>query len=203
LLKLLKIHEMAASSSAWCINCIPEAPMTKEAYARAYQDGMPLTLRFLLSRGVARDMAEEVSQAAWMRGWERLSQLRNDKMISTWVNTIALNIYRRAIRYERRIQTLEDPMYAKSTMNWAALDLGRILRFCRLPDRQILEAQMGGRTAEEIAQEQGLSQTAVRIRLLRARRAARHAAEKIHMHGDRTGGRRLSTSASKTAAAAA
>jgi len=153
--------------------------MTREAYARAYQDGLPITFRFLLSRGVARDTAEEISQAAWMRGWERLGQLRSEELVSTWVNTIALNLYRRAIRQERRLQVLRDPMYAKSTMNWAAIELSRILRFCRLPDRQLLEAQMGGQTAEEIAHDQGVSQTAIRIRLLRARRAARQAAENI------------------------
>ena len=155
--------------------------MTREAYARAYQDGLPLTLRFLLSRGVTRDTAEEISQAAWMRGWERLGQLRSDELISTWVNTIALNLYRRAIRQERRLQGLKEPLYAKSTVNWAAIELRRILRFCRLPDRQLLEAQMVGQTAEEIAQDQGVSQTAIRIRLLRARRAARQAAENIRI----------------------
>jgi DNA-directed RNA polymerase specialized sigma24 family protein len=153
--------------------------MTREAYARAYQEGFPLTFRFLLSRGVTHDTAEEISQAAWMRGWERLGQLRSDELISTWVNTIALNLYRRAIRQERRLQGLQDPLYAKSTMNWAAIDLRRILRFCRRPDRLLLEAQMGGQTAEEIARAQGVSQTAIRIRLLRARRAARHAAEDV------------------------
>jgi len=153
--------------------------MTREAYAKAYQDGLPITFRFLLSRGVHRDAAEEVSQAAWMRGWERLAQLRSDDLVSTWINTIALNIYRRAIRQERRFQTLQDPLYARSSMNWAAMELGRILRFCRLPDRQLLEAQMGGLTAQEIAQAEGVSQTAIRIRLLRARRAARQAAEKV------------------------
>ena len=87
--------------------------MTRDAYARAYQDGFPLTFRFLLSRGVGRDTAEEISQAAWIRGWERLNQLRSDEMICTWVNTIALNLYRRAIRQERRHQVLQDPVYAK------------------------------------------------------------------------------------------
>ena len=151
--------------------------MTSADYAQAYQDGVKLTFRFLLSRGVAPDPAEEISQAAWFRGWERLGQLRNDEMISTWVNTIALNLYRRAIRTERRLQGLQDPLYAKNTMNWAAIDLSRILGFCRLPDRELLEAQMRGNTAQEIARQRGVSQTAIRIRLLRARRAARKAAE--------------------------
>jgi len=151
--------------------------MTSEEYAQAYQDGIKLTFRFLLSRGVGPDSAEEISQAAWFRGWERLGQLRNDDQVSTWINTIALNLYRRAIRVERRLQCLKDPLFAKTTMNWAAIDVSRILGFCRLPDRQLLEAQMRGNTAQEIAHQRGVSQTAIRIRLLRARRAARKAAE--------------------------
>jgi DNA-directed RNA polymerase specialized sigma24 family protein len=147
--------------------------MTREAYERAYKDGVNYTIRFLLSRG------EDITQAAWLRGWERLGQLRNDELVFTWVNTIALNLYRRSIRQERRCQSLQDPMYTKGSMNWAAIDLSRILRFCRTPDRLLLEAQIGGSTAKEIAKAQGVSQTAIRIRLLRARRAARKAAEAL------------------------
>ena len=72
--------------------------MTKEGYGQAYQRGFELTVRFLLSRGVQRDNAREVAQAAWVRAWERLSQLRDDNLVVTWVNTIALNVYRGLIR---------------------------------------------------------------------------------------------------------
>lgn len=156
--------------------------MTREEYAQAYQSGIQLTFRFLLSRGVGRDSAEENSQAAWMRGWERLDQLRSDEMVTTWVNSIALNLYRRSLLKERRWELLRDLRYAHTmpkwgVTNWAAIDVSRILAFCRLPDRLLLEAQMDGKTAEEIAAQEGVSQTAIRIRLLRARRAARKVAE--------------------------
>jgi DNA-directed RNA polymerase specialized sigma24 family protein len=151
--------------------------MTREAFERAYNEGRHYTLRFLLSRGAAQDSAEDIAQTAWLRGWERLSQLRNDELVLVWVNTIALNLYRRSIRQERRFQNLQDPIYTPGSMNLAAIDLARILAFFRAPDRLLLEAQIGGSSAKEIAKAQGLSQTAVRIRLFRARRAARKAAE--------------------------
>jgi len=154
-----------------------ESEMTREAYERAYSEGRHYTLRFLLSRGAGQDSAEDIAQTAWLRGWERLSHLRNDELVLVWVNTIALNLYRRSIRQERRFQNLQDPIYTPGSMNLAALDLARILGFCRTPDRLLLEAQIGGSSAKEIAKAQGLSQTAVRIRLFRARRAARRAAE--------------------------
>ena len=117
-----------------------------------------------------------------MRGWEHLAQLRSDELVTTWVNTIALNLYRRSLRRERKLQLLYDLPYASTIPNWgaansAAIDLSRILAFCRLPDRLLLEAQMDGKTAQEIAAQEGVSQTAIRIRLLRARRAARKIAE--------------------------
>jgi DNA-directed RNA polymerase specialized sigma24 family protein len=156
--------------------------MTREEYAQAYQDGVHVTFRFLLSRGVGRDSAEENSQAAWMRGWEHLDQLRSDELLTTWVNTIALNLYRRSLRRERKLQFLQDLRYASAmpnwgSTNWAAIDVSRILSFCRLSDRLLLEAQMDGMTAQEMADQEGVSQTAIRIRLLRARRAARKVAE--------------------------
>jgi RNA polymerase sigma-70 factor (ECF subfamily) len=153
--------------------------MTREAYERAYSDGRHYTLRFLLSRGAAQDTAEDIAQTAWLRGWERLNQLRNDELVLAWVNTIALNLYRRSVRQERRFQNLQDPMYTSGSMNLAAIDLARILAFCQTRDRLLLEAQIGGSTAKEIAKALGLSQTAIRIRLFRARRAARKAAETL------------------------
>ena len=151
--------------------------MTREEYGQAYQRGYDLTIRLLLSRGAPRDRAREVAQAAWTRGWERLSQLRNDSLVGTWVNTIALNVYRSVLRSERAFQSLPE-FYTGTGVNLAAIDLNRILKFCAPRDRALLELQMQGDTAEEIARKQGVTETAIRIRLLRARRAARSKAER-------------------------
>jgi len=151
--------------------------MTREEYGQAYQRGYNLTVRLLLSRGAQRDRAREVAQAAWARGWERLTQLRNDHLVVTWVNTIALNVYRSVLRSEPCYQELPE-LSTKAGVNLAAIDIARILRICRPCDRVLLEQQMRGVTAEEIARDQGVTETAIRIRLLRARRAARSRVEK-------------------------
>ncbi len=155
--------------------------MTREGYAKAYQSGFDRTMRFLISHGLSGDYARDIAQAAWARGWERLDQLRQEPMIFTWVNTIALNFYRRAIRSERAFQALPE-LSTSAGPDLAAIDLRRLLTFCRPCDRNLLEEQMRGATAEEMARDLGVSETAVRIRLLRARRAARMAAEKQRMH---------------------
>src|SRR5580700_2537193 len=125
-----------------------EGTMTRDEYGQAYQAGFNLTIRLLLSRGAERERAKEVAQGAWTRGWERLSQLRNDSLVVTWVNTIALNAYRSVLRSEPAYQTLPE-LSTKVGVNLAAIDVARILKICRPHDRFLLEEQMRGATAEE------------------------------------------------------
>lgn len=150
--------------------------MTREGYGQAYQYGFDLTLRFLRSRGVPSERASEVTQAAWAKGWERLEQLQNESMVVTWVNAIALNAYRRVARSEPVWQGLPD-LRTRPAVNLAAIDMARILKVCGPGDRALLEQQMKGLTPREIARMRGVPESAIRIRLLRARRAARQRIE--------------------------
>jgi DNA-directed RNA polymerase specialized sigma24 family protein len=147
--------------------------MTGSTYGQAYQAGFERTIRFLISRGAGRDRAQEAAQAAWVRGWERLNQLRNEEMLLTWVNTIALNLYRRVLKREERFHQPLPELYSRLRIDMAAIDVARILKFCRPRERQLLELQMQGVTTQEIARHNGVTETAIRIRLMRARRAAR------------------------------
>lgn len=147
--------------------------MTQETYGEMYQTGFHLTLRFLRSRGVPWDRASEVAQAAWAKGLERLAQLENDTMVVTWVNTIALNAWARLRRREPLWQDLTDVSTSSSGINTAAIDMARILRICCPGDRALLRYQMNGLTPSEIARMRGVPESAMRIRLMRARHAAR------------------------------
>jgi DNA-directed RNA polymerase specialized sigma24 family protein len=146
--------------------------MTRESYGKAYQQGFGVTIRFLLSRGVRWERASEAAQAAWAKGWERLDQLRNEDMVVTWVNAIAINVYRRALRSEPEWQALPE-LRTMPRVNTAAIDMARILKVCCPRDRALLSYQMNGLTCSEIARMRGMPESAVPIRLLRARRAAR------------------------------
>lgn len=145
--------------------------MTHDHYGEAYQKGFTCTVRFLISRGVPGDAAQEVAQSAWTRGWEKHDQLRNDDMVVTWVNTIAINTYRRDLRREPHYVSVPD--LRTPEMNWAAVDVGRILRLCCPRDRTLLEQQMQGLTSGEIARQEGVPTATVRVRLLRAGKSAR------------------------------
>src|ERR1700722_2038549 len=146
--------------------------MTCEEYGNAYKRGYNLTVRFLVSRGLTYDGAQETAQAAWVKGWERLGQLRDANMVLTWMNSIALNIHRSCVRREPFLQTLPE-LATPPKVNLAAIDVGRILQTCKKNDRLVLQRHyLEGYKVQEIAHAHGWTETAVRIRLLRARRAA-------------------------------
>ena len=146
--------------------------MTSEEYGSAYGKGFIRTVRLLSMRGLSCDGAQELAQAAWVRGWERLAQLRDPKMVVTWINSIALNMFRTSLRREPFLQELPEVL-TPPTVNLAAIDVQRILKFCRTNDRLVLQRRyLEGHDVREIAQAHGWSETAVRIRLLRSRRAA-------------------------------
>ena len=150
--------------------------MTKEAYGKAYEEGLIRTLRFLLSRGVPPSLAPDMAQLAWVRGFERLSQLRQEEMVVTWINTIALNLSRRSIRkygYETRAEqaaNVADLMLLKCGL--AKIDLDRIFKMIPIKHKRILQEELEGLSCAEVAVEKGTTETAVRISRLRARRIA-------------------------------
>jgi DNA-directed RNA polymerase specialized sigma24 family protein len=145
--------------------------MTREEYGSAYSKGYTVTVRFLVSRGLTYDSAQETAQAAWAKGWERLAQLRDSNMVLTWMNSIALNIHRSCMRREPFLHPLPE-LATSPKVNLAAIDVGRILKTCKQNDRLVLQRHyLEGYKVQEIAHANGWTETAVRIRLLRARRA--------------------------------
>ncbi len=145
--------------------------MTTEEYGSAYKQGYDRTARLLVKQGLSWDGAWETAQAAWVRGWEKRNQLRDPSMVMTWINTIALNMYRSSLRREPFLQDLPD-VPAPPEKHLAAIDVQFILQSCKKKHRMVLQSYyLEGCKAEEIAHTQGSSVVAVRLRLLRARRA--------------------------------
>ena len=146
--------------------------MTQERYGQAYRQGFYRTVRFLRSRGASLNDAEDVAQAAWLQGWLKLTQLRDEATVVSWINTIAINYHRRGVQREARYQPLPE-LCGRVEIDLAPLDTAKILTTCRPGDRILFEHQLGGLTTEEMAQKHRVSTTAIRIRLLRARRNVR------------------------------
>ncbi|MEP7354391.1 MAG: hypothetical protein ABI824_14290 [Acidobacteriota bacterium] len=96
-------------------------------------------------------------------------------MLLPWINTIALNLFRKVLRSNNNEETLYPSHYDRlhTGMNWAAIDVKKILDGCSVKDRRLLEEQLRGTSSKELAERAGITQTAMRLRLLRARRSAR------------------------------
>jgi RNA polymerase sigma factor (sigma-70 family) len=148
-----------------------QATVTADEYGDAYHRGFPITVRFLVSRGVSYDTAVDTAQAAWAKGWERRSQLRDHSLVSTWANSIAWNIHRSSLRRDPAPQAMIE-VWVLPHINLAAIDVNRALATCRPIEREVLESHyFEGYKVQEIAERHGWTETAVRIRLLRARRS--------------------------------
>jgi RNA polymerase sigma factor (sigma-70 family) len=146
--------------------------MTIEEYGSGYKNGYARTTRLLVTRGLSWDDAQEIAQAAWARGWEKRDQLRDSTTLLKWINTIALNMYRSGLRRDALLEELPE-LAAPPEKHLAAIDAQFILQTCKENDRIVLRSfYLEDCKAEEIARAQGLSVTAVRLRLFRARRAA-------------------------------
>ncbi len=145
--------------------------MDAEEFGDAYVKAFSRTVKILLSQGVPISAAEEASQAAWARGWEFRGQLRNHAFLTTWINRIAINYYRRSQKQTNREEPITaDPICDPTTT--AAFDVTKILGLCEERHRNLLLLQLAGRTTDEIATELGTTNIAVRVRLTRARRQA-------------------------------
>lgn len=149
-----------------------EGCIQQDAFAHAYDRGFLTTLRFLRSLGASIDMAEEVAQAAWSRGWQYRAQLVNPLLAGPWVNTIARNLYWNVISMQQRFEKLED--YPVSSSIVSSLEASDMMDSCsELESRMLTLFYIEGYTTMEIAEKEGLCPTTVRVRLMRIRRGLR------------------------------
>jgi RNA polymerase sigma-70 factor (ECF subfamily) len=145
--------------------------MKQNDYGEAFATGYSATRRFLLAQGAAMEEAEEIAQAAWVRGWEYRDQLRDPGMVGFWVNSIARNLFR--ARFRGPMTTPIDGLNPSYTMDLESIELSRMLERCPERDRTLLEQSLEGYSAEEIARDSGITSTGIRVRLLRIRQSLR------------------------------
>jgi len=145
--------------------------MRAHDYAEAFENGYGATRRFLLSRGALVEDAEEIAQAAWVRGWEFRGQLRDPSRVSYWVNSIARNLFRAKFRgpVTEPLNGV-DPIYS---MNHEAIEVRRLLDRCSDRDRALLLKSLEGYSPKEIARSEGITSTGIRVRLLRISQSLR------------------------------
>jgi RNA polymerase sigma-70 factor (ECF subfamily) len=127
---------------------------------------------FLLCR--SRVEAEDATQEAFVRAFERWDRLRSQSWAASWVTTTALNVARRGLRRRPRgLQTRESDNSAANS-----IDLWAMVR--RLPRRQqetvVLHYRMD-LSVREIAVILGCQEGTIRTHLARAREVLRRSLE--------------------------
>lgn len=153
----------------------PKASMTRTKFSKAYRSGFDRTVRFLLSRGIVKPKAEESAQAAWAKGWEKRSHLREPSRVVEWVNSIALNNYRGRLRKEQLEEALPviDPPAPPRDVN-SRLDMEKSAGRCSQRDWKLLrDRYVKGFTSVEIAEDLGVKPVTIRVRLSRAKQKLR------------------------------
>ncbi len=133
-----------------------------------------------------RELAADVAQEAFVRAWRALGKFRGDAQFSTWLHRITVNtgltLRRRAGRH--RADSIDDVVWEPEAsgispeMAGEATDLrDRLVRALEaLPagNREVVVLKdVHGWPHGEIAEHLGISVTAAKVRLHRARRALR------------------------------
>jgi RNA polymerase sigma factor (sigma-70 family) len=147
-------------------------PVTPQEFAEAYRIGFPMTARLLMKKGLTPDLAVEISQTAWMKAWEHLAQLRNRDSLLPWVRCIALNHLRTFVKRSIRWETLENVAAFHPAVT-ARVESERILECCNEKQRTLLARYyLEGLSVRDIAEQDGCSELAIRLKLCRARKSA-------------------------------
>lgn len=131
--------------------------------------------------------AEELTQDAFVRAWERLETFRGDARFSTWLHRVAVNVVlqsRRTLGRRRDREELTDDLTryerrARDAMPGTRLDLEKAI--AGLPDgaREVLVLRdVQGYKYREIAEMLGLAVGTVKAQIHRARRLVQEALER-------------------------
>ena len=153
--------------------------ISETAFSEGYTRCFFRTEAFLRSRGLNPTQAEELAQAAWSKGWESRHQLQDAESLLPWVNTIALNLVRKAYRTslvlkEIAIESLPLAGEPFESPLAASLDLNCLLRGLRPRDCALIErCYISGSTTAEASAECGATPLALRLRMHRALSRAR------------------------------
>lgn len=116
------------------------------------------------------DTANDVAQSAWAAAWRNRNRLREPDKVRGWLLTIAANEARRSLR-RRRLRRLI-PLADEASRTVPArqpdeqIDLIQAIQRLRPRDREILARRYAlGETSQEIADQVGMSDSGVRVRI--------------------------------------
>jgi RNA polymerase sigma factor (sigma-70 family) len=147
----------------------------KQFFGEAYAKGFCRTVGFLRKYGANNEDALEFAQRGWVRGWEQLWRLKDERLVVEFVNAIALNLMRDAFRRERRTQRLahDYELVGSSEINLEVLDLRRARQCLNAHQNLVLQLVYEGSTCAEVARRLDTTTEAIWAELSRTRNILR------------------------------
>jgi len=137
----------------------------------------------------ARDLAQDVA----LRAWNNLSRLKDPKTFRAWIRRIAANAARDHLRRlaVRREESLEAAVHVEADDDLhdraeRMSELRSMLAILEDEDQEVLEllmARADGMSVEELARDRGLSQGALKMRLMRVRKRLKKRLESLRKGG--------------------
>lgn len=135
-------------------------------------------VRFAYAMVGDAEVANDIAQSAWAAAWRKRSQLREPDKVRGWLLTITANEARRSLRRRRlrRLISLTDESHrtVQARAPEGEIDLIAALQRLAPRDREILARRYAlGETSQEIAEQVGMSDSGVRVRIGRLLRMLR------------------------------
>jgi RNA polymerase sigma-70 factor (ECF subfamily) len=152
-----------------------------DAFERLYRAHVGRVHGLCLRLTGDRQRAEELTQDAWVRAWERLGSFRGESGFGTWMHRLTVNCFlvgdrsrrRRSLREELRdelpepaVEALEEGFTREGRMDLEAA----IARLSPGARTAFVLHELEGYSHEEIAAMSGVAAATIRAQLFRARR---------------------------------
>lgn len=154
------------------------------AFEQLYRENVGRVYALCLRMTRDRSRAEELTQGAFVRAWEKLNSFRGDAAFSTWLHRLTVNLvltdHRSRARRNDRVTLADDTVLADTPAPAQAprerMDLERAI--AELPEgaRHVFVLyEIEGYRHEEIAAMMGIASGTTKAQLHRARRLLREA----------------------------
>ena len=156
----------------------------RNAFERLYRINVNRVYAVCVRMSGSRSRAEELTQDAFVRAWEKLPQFRGDSAFSTWLHRLTVNVVLEAQRSEKRSRArleseeslAEEPPVARRELHAEKLDLTVAIAALPPGARAVFALHdVEGYKHEEIAEMLNISSGGSKAQLHRARRLLREA----------------------------
>lgn len=156
------------------------------AFEQLYRENVRRIYATCLRLCCDASLAEELTQDAFVRAWEKLDSFRGESAFSSWLHPLAVNLAlsrrRSQKRYEARVTSSDDPLAFErphaSVAHEAGLDVERALATLPPGARSVFVLHdVEGYRHDEIARMTGVATGTSKAQLHRARKLLREALE--------------------------